>query len=188
MVGIGEEGLGELKVVADCSAVPDLTSIDPERCFITWQLELLTEAPRSSIELIFEWAEGDCELAIEALDAAPAVASVAEAEEVAPAPTTEVQLPATETAPAAAAPAARAAAAPQAASAEVNSIRVAIEKIDELLNTVGEIVITQSMLSQLRLRQQMLHGHALGGSSAFIGLSVCNYLFKLALPGTDPGL
>jgi two-component system chemotaxis sensor kinase CheA len=35
------------------------------------------------------------------------------------------------------------------AAAEVNSIRVAIEKIDELLNTVGEIVITQSMLGQL---------------------------------------
>ena len=29
------------------------------------------------------------------------------------------------------------------------SIRVSVEKIDELMNTVGELVITQAMLSQL---------------------------------------
>src|SRR5690606_1175217 len=46
-------------------------------------------------------------------------------------------------------PALKAAPAPQAATVEVNSIRVAIEKIDELLNVVGEVVITQSMLAQL---------------------------------------
>jgi len=34
------------------------------------------------------------------------------------------------------------------ASADSTSIRVSIEKIDELMNTVGEIVITQSMLMQ----------------------------------------
>src|SRR5690606_9619501 len=46
-------------------------------------------------------------------------------------------------------PAAKPASAPAAATVEVNSIRVAIEKIDELLNVVGEVVITQSMLGQL---------------------------------------
>ena len=39
--------------------------------------------------------------------------------------------------------------APKAASSESTSIRVSIEKIDELINTVGELVITQSILSQL---------------------------------------
>jgi two-component system chemotaxis sensor kinase CheA len=38
------------------------------------------------------------------------------------------------------------------------SIRVSVEKIDELMNTVGELVITQSMLSQL--------GKNLGGASS----------------------
>ncbi|MFO1505314.1 MAG: chemotaxis protein CheA [Steroidobacteraceae bacterium] len=122
-------GLGELKVVVDASALPDLPAINPEICHLSWQLELATEAPRSAIELIFEWAEGDCELDIQPLDAtSPAAAS--------------------DTVPAAPQPP-RAAPAAAAAGTEVNSIRVAIEKIDELLNTVGEIVITQSMLSQL---------------------------------------
>src|SRR5581483_8167209 len=33
--------------------------------------------------------------------------------------------------------------------AAAGSIRVSVEKIDELMNTVGELVITQAMLSQL---------------------------------------
>jgi two-component system chemotaxis sensor kinase CheA len=45
-------------------------------------------------------------------------------------------------------PAAEAARAP-AGNGEGGSIRVSIEKIDELLNSVGELVITQSVLSQL---------------------------------------
>src|SRR5262249_57984052 len=35
------------------------------------------------------------------------------------------------------------------AVADSGSIRVSVEKIDELMNTVGELVITQAMLSQL---------------------------------------
>jgi two-component system chemotaxis sensor kinase CheA len=71
---------------------------------------------------------------------------------------------AAETAPAPAAAAPRPVAAPapagdapRAGTSDSNSIRVAIEKIDELLNTVGEIVITQSMLSQLAARFEGVH-------------------------------
>jgi two-component system chemotaxis sensor kinase CheA len=39
--------------------------------------------------------------------------------------------------------------APVATVADSSSIRVSVEKIDELMNTVGELVITQAMLSQL---------------------------------------
>ncbi|PLR35960.1 chemotaxis protein CheA [Chimaeribacter coloradensis] len=55
-------------------------------------------------------------------------------------------------APAAPAPAAPKADAPKAAkagkAAESTSIRVAVEKVDQLINLVGELVITQSMLAQ----------------------------------------
>ena len=142
-------GLGSLTVAADCSGVPALESFDPAECRIAWELTLTTTAPRSAIDLIFEWAEGDCELIIErtgsaTIDAPAAAASAVEvkpASAPAPAPI----------APAAGAPAAVPAPAKAAAPAppDVNSIRVAIEKIDELLNTVGEIVITNSMLGQL---------------------------------------
>ena len=147
-------GLGDLRVVADCSTVPDLPTLDPQICYISWQLELATEAPRSSIELIFEWAEGDCELDIQPLDGPVAV--------VVP----------TQPAPAPGAPSLPAAPTSAVTSAEGNSIRVAIEKIDELLNTVGEIVITQSMLSQLSRQLEGLHADRLRAGLAQLDMSI----------------
>jgi len=162
------QGLGELRVQADYAAVPELVELDPNICFISWQLELLTEAPRSAIELIFEWAEGDCELTIEAADGGTAPVAEPEVEvEIAEAPA-----PAEAVAAIPAARAAQPASAAQAGSAEVNSIRVAIEKIDELLNTVGEIVITQSMLSQLSKRFDGPHAERLRSGLAQLDMNI----------------
>jgi len=81
---------------------------------------------------------------------APAAAPVAVAPTLsvvpAAAPHTPASVPTAAANPTAAAPAA-AAAAPTVADS--GSIRVSVEKIDELMNTVGELVITQAMLSQL---------------------------------------
>lgn len=75
---------------------------------------------------------------------------------ISPAPAEEAPVPASETqAPATtnAVPAPRAArpesnrAKPQ--QAEASSIRVAVEKVDQVINQVGELIITQAMLSQL---------------------------------------
>ena len=73
---------------------------------------------------------------------APALAAVAET----PAPVTQ-SATVTDIAPAVKRDAKRAAAAPAKAS-ESSSIRVAVEKVDQLINLVGELVITQSMLAQ----------------------------------------
>ncbi|WP_234455519.1 chemotaxis protein CheA [Kosakonia sp. LAM2021] len=90
--------------------------------------------------------------------AAPAPAAV-EAEVEAPAEVAEAQaaaaVPAVQAAPAAA-PALKAVAKeqpagrekPAARASESTSIRVAVEKVDQLINLVGELVITQSMLAQ----------------------------------------
>ncbi|EQA5356737.1 chemotaxis protein CheA [Serratia marcescens] len=63
--------------------------------------------------------------------------------EPAPAPVASAALPAAK-------PAAAAAEAPKARAkaSESTSIRVAVEKVDQLINLVGELVITQSMLAQ----------------------------------------
>ena len=45
-------------------------------------------------------------------------------------------------------PAARAAAAEKAATVDASSIRVSVEKVDQLINLVGELVITQAMIEQ----------------------------------------
>ncbi len=70
---------------------------------------------------------------------------------LAAAPDLEAPNVAERSAPAAAGPAPPSQSEAQAASGigESGSIRVSVEKIDELMNTVGELVITQSMLSQL---------------------------------------
>lgn len=70
---------------------------------------------------------------------------------ISPAPEEEPAVPATDTtAPAqnSTAPAVRAAR-PKPQQAEASSIRVAVEKVDQIINQVGELIITQAMLSQL---------------------------------------
>ncbi|MHA8112588.1 chemotaxis protein CheA [Kosakonia cowanii] len=70
---------------------------------------------------------------------------------ISPAPEEEPPVPATDTtAPAqnSTAPAVRAAR-PKPQQAEASSIRVAVEKVDQIINQVGELIITQAMLSQL---------------------------------------
>lgn len=52
-------------------------------------------------------------------------------------------------------------AAPRAAAAESGSIRVAVEKVDQIINQVGELIITQAMLSQLSGVLDPAHHHAL---------------------------
>ncbi|MCT6588429.1 chemotaxis protein CheA [Pantoea dispersa] len=55
----------------------------------------------------------------------------------------------------------QATAAPRAAAAESGSIRVAVEKVDQIINQVGELIITQAMLSQLSGVLDPAHHHAL---------------------------
>jgi two-component system, chemotaxis family, sensor kinase CheA len=172
--------LGKLTVNANMEAVPRLRSIDAERCFLTWKLELESDCAREQVDAAFEWAAVDCELAVNRVEAGVAeaagpasntVAPVADpasvAPVVAPAPAVAASAPAASppvagapAQPAASAPGPSASAAPKAAAAaeskepakgggEHSSIRVSIEKIDELINTVGELVITQAMLSEL---------------------------------------
>jgi two-component system chemotaxis sensor kinase CheA len=99
-----------------------------------WTIELKGPAKRADIAGVFDWVEDECDLAIEAKHVVAAAA---------PSP---VAMPA---APAAVADAG-AARAQREASAESSSVRVSIDKIDGLINLVGELVITQSMLDTFR--------------------------------------
>jgi len=152
---------GELAVEAAVDEIPPLATLDPHRCYVRWQLRLRSAASKEQIAEAFEWVEGDCDYSItpaaSAASAAPAAAPAAAAIPVAPAPAPAGAAPSPAApSPAAAAPApeapAAAKAAPKAEAAaggDASSIRVSTQKIDELINTVGEVVITQSMLAQL---------------------------------------
>jgi two-component system chemotaxis sensor kinase CheA len=132
--------LGELTARADVSRVPLLEALDPESCYLSWELEIAGQIPRAKLGDVFDWVDSACQIEFTSIGgAAPAVAEAG-----APA------VPAAATfAPSAAAehPPAALAAPLHKASGESGSIRVATEKVDNIINLVGELLITQSMLS-----------------------------------------
>ncbi|HEY5806323.1 MAG TPA: chemotaxis protein CheA [Povalibacter sp.] len=154
--------LGDLTVNVDASNVPALSLLDPESCFMAWDLRIETEATREVIDQIFDWAEGDCELRIsEETVAAKPVVAAKPAAAAAPTPAAPPAAKSAESRPAeaarpqlAAVPAPETADAPKQGLGDGSSIRVSTEKIDELMNSVGELVITQSMLTQLGSRTE----------------------------------
>lgn len=135
--------LGACIVRVDAMKIPPLADLNAEECKMSWTIELKADVTESAVRAVFEWVEGECDLKIEPMGAAAAAVVAAAATPPAP-------IPAAVTAAANAPRSAPAADHPEArAGGEGGSIRVSIEKIDELLNSVGELVITQSVLSQL---------------------------------------
>lgn len=128
------KALGEMKVTADLDRLPALDKLEASECHIGWTIELRGQVKRDTIKGVFDWVEDECDLSIEPLHVVAPPAAV----EAPKAPVTDV----------ATARAARDGA--PAASAESSSVRVSIDKIDSLIDLVGELVITQSMLDQFR--------------------------------------
>ncbi|MBL3528979.1 MAG: chemotaxis protein CheA [gamma proteobacterium endosymbiont of Lamellibrachia anaximandri] len=151
--------LGDLKSEGDISALPALSSYEPEDSYLSWDLHLHGEVEKQAIDDIFDWVEDDCELIIMPLlpEGEPEVAMVSAT--TAPA-ASEPEAPAVQAAPP---PVERRSKNDRRSSKDRRtndrrktgsssgggSIRVEISKIDALINMVGELVITQSMLSML---------------------------------------
>jgi two-component system chemotaxis sensor kinase CheA len=160
-------GEGNLEVLANTDDIPELTSLNPEDCTIHWRLTVTAATPVEEIKAIFEWVEDECDLTYtplagdsanaEAAASSDDAASSGDAALVAPvadAGAAESTAPAASVVQPEASPAdkpVKAAKAPKASkkAAESSSIRVSIDKVDSLINMVGELVITQSMLGQL---------------------------------------
>lgn len=169
--------LGEATVQIDTSRLPSLQAMEPEDAYFSWVFELETAYGREEIDEVFEFVVDDCDLTIvtvddsgdvigvdfspsseteegetfglfvseEEIQAGAVDANVKPEESAATAPEQEAK-------PAVAAEraAADAGAAPKVAAAGVKaaSIRVDVDRVDRLVNMVGELVITQSMLAQ----------------------------------------
>ena len=148
----------QMQVIAGVERLPEFTSLDPEQCYLTWDIRIEKSISKSDIEEVFEWVVDDAEIIITALPG-----SVSTSEQTLPPPQSEVAQvselpPAIEEAiapktqvPTATAVDSQAKPQPKAApkTQESSSIRVSIDKVDSLINMVGELVITQSMLGQL---------------------------------------
>ncbi len=148
--------LGEFQAVANFEELPALTDLGVEDCYMSWEATLKGSCTLEQIKEIFVWVEDECELSIE-----PAGSS--DQDEVQPEPvvaTASTLKPAVTTPNLSQSGTKQEAVAQRAgmskpenkerrSATENSSIRVDIEKIDSLINMVGELVITQSMLSQL---------------------------------------
>jgi two-component system chemotaxis sensor kinase CheA len=61
-------GLGKCAVIAQTDAIRDLDEIDPERCYVYWDIILTTEAGENAIRDVFIFVEDGCELSVTVVD------------------------------------------------------------------------------------------------------------------------
>ena len=123
--------LGDVKVEVDCSRLPSLGALDPTSCYLAWKVELDGTMTRQQIEEVFSWVDSDAEIVIEELREHKPISVPSGA---APAPVEQAAVRAV---------------LDSAAEAQSGSIRVSVGKLDMLMNMVGELVITQSILGEL---------------------------------------
>ncbi|GAA4012013.1 chemotaxis protein CheA [Sphingomonas swuensis] len=132
--------LGEAQVVALTDQVPPLGELVPTECHIGWSVELRGDIGRDAIEDVFIFVMDDMELTLEELGALPTEdppGTDDEAPDRAP--------PASDPGSARGRPA-NDGGVPGKAS---DTVRVPAERLDLLMDRVGELVIVQSRLSQL---------------------------------------
>jgi two-component system chemotaxis sensor kinase CheA len=156
--------LGEVTVSLDTAGLPHLAEMEPEGAYLTWTITLVTDRDEADIRDVFEFVDGDCLLEISAQ--APGVAAEAPVPAAtdfdvmalirqaqganipsAPAPVGApvVAAPTSNASPPAAHPANEGG---QAIAAAQATIRVDLDRVDRLIDLVGELVINQAMLAQ----------------------------------------
>jgi two-component system chemotaxis sensor kinase CheA len=126
--------LGELETKASMAAVPPMGELDPERCYVGWEIVLKTAAPVEAIQDVFIFVEDCCELKIDP------VAAQAAAKPNAPAKSPEDPRKS---------PGRRDSDKHDTAS----SLRVPAAKLDEFVNLVGELVTVQARLIEIAARR-----------------------------------
>ena len=146
-------GLGACEIRASISDVPDLGAIEPEVSYLGWDVILRTDRSREAIEDVFLFLRDGMHLMIEPLsidkgsNTTPDLASARRDDAFdEPVPQRRAQL----TASAGPAPA-QAQSTNKSASPDKpgSSLRVPAERLDALMDGVGELVIAQARLSQV---------------------------------------
>lgn len=161
--------LGETKTTCICDDLPAIDILEGEESFLSWSIELLTSRSEQEIREVFDFVEDLCELSVESAAATPPPPSIpaplaekikSEPETLPPPqaaatppveqlPTPSAQPALSQAKPEKPAPKSK----PTTKSATTQSkpsgtVRVELDRIDRLVNLVGELVINQAMLSQ----------------------------------------
>ncbi len=139
--------LGSLSLRASMAAIPPLAELDPERCYISWEMELATLADADAIRDVFIFVEDSCELTIEPVltqASSPVEAAAFESSESATecdADKTALALKDTR--------ASQGGRRTYDAPDTTSSLRVPAVKLDQFVNLVGELVTVQARLSEI---------------------------------------
>jgi two-component system chemotaxis sensor kinase CheA len=165
--------LGATRVIAHTRMIPPLEAMDPEACYMWWDILLATDRELNTIRDVFIFVEDDCQLTIdpvadkiqpgqeapifdrlgkalfnnEALDAESLRQAALEIKTAA-ASTAENRRTAAER-PSGLTVERRSGKDRRMTSRSISSMRVQAAKLDQLVNLVGELVIAQTRLSRL---------------------------------------
>ncbi|ARE41752.1 Signal transduction histidine kinase CheA [Rhodovulum sp. P5] len=161
--------LGTLDVTCDAATLPDLAEFDPDRCYLSWELMLRGNVSEASIRDVFAFIDDICEIeaveddlaatdggaddaALAAIDLPEAEPEPAEAAAVPDLPEPEAlqsEAPPDPKSPASPEPATDKSKAQSKSSAvPQTTLRVDPERVDRLINTVGELIINQAVILQ----------------------------------------
>lgn len=121
-----------LQVTTLTQHIPPAASWDPESCYLGFEIDLRSTASHATLKEVFDFVRDDCEVQISAVDEAPEGTAAIARDLV-----TQAE------------PAFMPAASPRPAPSEVktrdgNYVRVNADKLDELINLVGELVIASA--------------------------------------------
>lgn len=179
--------MGTCDITCELQSLPKLNELAAEQSYLSWKITLVSDVEEAEIAAAFEFVEGLCELDIgketdPAEDKTPDSTEASSAEPPAPEPRDlpdEVQFqtqdkvaiekPKQEVAAPKDATSEKPAARAQSASATAKSVvRVDLDRIERLVNLVGELVINQAMLSQsLESSGLSPHSDAMNGLEEF---------------------
>ena len=138
--------IGPLSITALTDRIPNLDALDPETPYIGWQVDIVAENPTGAIDDLFLFLRDSMELTLVRLDAGTVPDTTRTEAVVVPSNTGASQSP--PTASEHAAPS-RTRATDKPESAAATSLRVPAERLDELMDRVGELVIAQARLCQI---------------------------------------
>jgi two-component system chemotaxis sensor kinase CheA len=125
--------MGTMQVTANMASLPPLGELDPERCYVSWEIVLATATPGDAIRDVFIFVEDCCELIIE-----PAATQAPALTETQKKPLEEQR----------ANPGRRDYDRPDVAT----SLRVPAAKLDQFVDLVGELVTVQARLVEVAAR------------------------------------
>jgi two-component system chemotaxis sensor kinase CheA len=125
--------------------LPPLSDLDPTLCYLSWTVELITTQSQAEILEVFEFVEHLAEIRIQCVDIPREISEQVATAKSSVDPSADIAF-VPDSAPAAIGDGSRSKKA--AAVGESSSIRVGTDKVDKLIDLVGELVIAHVMTKQ----------------------------------------